>query len=262
MPGARADAAISRLRHETASHNPSGRSLRPEFGSRASDFLRVSGFGLRISSSLGGRRGVSFHVERRRNPKPEIRSPKEGRNPNTEYRRGLAHMPEARADTAISRLRHETASHNPSGRSLRHEFGSRASDFLRYSVFGFRISSSLGARRGLSFHVERRGNPKPETRNPKEGRNPNTECRRDLAHMPGARADAAISRLRHETASHNPSGRSLRPEFGSRASDFLRVSGFGFRISSSLPLTRRIVLLEGYPFDDRRRVRSRGGRSA
>jgi len=64
------------------------------------------------------------------------------------------------------------------------------------------------------------GNPKSESRNPKEGRNPKTErtMRQEVVQPVG-------SRLVRISGFGFPSG------FGFRASDFLRVSGFGIRIS-------------------------------
>jgi hypothetical protein len=74
-----------------------------------------------------------------RNPKPEIRTPKEARNPKSENRKANRPLGELSARAAP---RHQPpqrpAGPQPVFRAP--PFGVRSSDFFRASVFGFRIS--------------------------------------------------------------------------------------------------------------------------
>src|ERR1035441_1301370 len=74
-------------------------------------------------------------------------------------------------------------------------------------------------------------NPKAETRNPKEGRNPKSE-RTFLSSVIGRKSPGRPLPARLSSRQGGVSV-SVRCLFGFRNSAFLRVSGFGFRVSRS-----------------------------
>jgi hypothetical protein len=84
--------------------------------------------------------------------------------------------------------------------------------------------------------MKARGNPKPETRTPKETRNPKPENRK--ANLPPGELSARAA-LRHSPQlSAGPQPVFPAPPFGVRTSEFFRASGFGFRISRQVRSTQ------------------------
>ncbi len=82
-------------------------------------------------------------------------------------------------------------------------------------------------------------NPKPETRNPKEIRNPKAEANTRFASVAAEQTKAPKSANLNAGTAHVP-GMQLGP-FGIRISAFLRFSAFGFRISALTRLPSETV---------------------
>jgi hypothetical protein len=77
-------------------------------------------------------------------------------------------------------------------------------------------------------------NPKPEIRNPKEGRSPKSEVRSPRygeATNPSSLASMLAGYKGFRRRRNGPGN-----DFGFRVSDLFRVSGFGFRISNIKPI--------------------------